>query len=163
MIISLRHVIAFQDTLNNFTSSINDCLIISYIIEDWSFLKGIYLHALPCLSDLVVFIRIKCKYFSNCASPKGPTPSPINNSHYYIYVLHFQLIISNIEPNPGPLTNNFKTKNISIVHNNVCSLLNKIDVVYRVIRSWHYCHKWNPPWQFNTWQWYYVPWFSSTN
>ena len=104
--------------------------MISYIIEDWSFLKGIYLHALPCLSDLVVFIRIKCKYFSNCASPKGPTPSPINNSHYYIYVLHFQLIISNIEPNPGPLTNNLKTKNISIVHNNVCSLLHKIDVVY---------------------------------
>ena len=51
----------------------------------------------------------------------------MHNLHYYIFVLGKLLIISNVETNLGPSTNNFKTKYyLSIVLNNVCSLPNKV-------------------------------------
>lgn len=44
----------------------------------------------------------------------------------YYFVLYFLLIIGGVEINQGPELNS----NIKIVHNNVCSLLRKIDIIY---------------------------------
>jgi len=43
------------------------------------------------------------------------------------YVIKYALLIAGIEPNPGPQLNN--KKNIKIIHNNVCSLLPKLDLI----------------------------------
>ena len=50
--------------------------------------------------------------------------------HYYIFVLGILLVISNVETSLGPSTNNFVTKYLSIVHNNVCSPPNKVVIIY---------------------------------
>lgn len=44
--------------------------------------------------------------------------------------------MSDLETNPGPMPNNFKTKNLSVVHNNVCSLPNKVDVIYNELSEY---------------------------
>ena len=49
------------------------------------------------------------------------------NTYFLIYVVEFLLIRSGIETNPGP--SNLINQNLRIVHNNVCSLLLKLDVV----------------------------------
>ena len=43
------------------------------------------------------------------------------------YVIKYALLIAGIESNPGPQLNN--KKNIKIIHNNVCSLLPKLDLI----------------------------------
>ena len=47
-------------------------------------------------------------------------------SLYYYLVIYYLLIIGGIEINPGPTLNS----NIKIIHNNVCSILPKIDIIY---------------------------------
>ena len=43
------------------------------------------------------------------------------------YVIKYALLIAGIEPNPDAQLNN--KKNIKIIHNNVCSILPKLDLI----------------------------------
>ena len=49
------------------------------------------------------------------------------------YVIKYALLIAGIESNPGPQLNN--KKNIKIIHNNVCSLLPKLDLIEHEFKS----------------------------
>ena len=56
------------------------------------------------------------------------------NLHFYYVVIRILLILGCIESNPGPNCTKSNThaksiKSISIVHNNVCSLLPKLDII----------------------------------
>ena len=77
-------------------------------------------------------------------SKRAKTRSIPNNSHVTYWaitiprvlnafipfcIIQILLILSGIEINPGP-SNDRIHGSISIVHNNVCSLLSKIDVIY---------------------------------
>jgi hypothetical protein len=43
------------------------------------------------------------------------------------FVIQYVLLIAGIEPNPDAQLNN--KKNIKIIHNNVCSILPKLDLI----------------------------------
>lgn len=52
----------------------------------------------------------------------------MRNLHFFC-IIFLLLMLGNIETNPGPNNNTSFTKPLSIVHNNVCSLLPKLDII----------------------------------
>ena len=72
----------------------------------------------PWIVSRFLFIPL---YVANCSDK-------YSNIRYHVTVVRILLILGCIETNPGP-SNNMRLSSLKIAHNNVCSLLPKLDII----------------------------------
>ncbi|CAG2252208.1 unnamed protein product [Mytilus edulis] len=74
-----------------------------------------------------MFLTLICKFVNYTIIHNIILPIIIKNVFILSSIIQFLLLVAGIEQNPGPDQSN--KKNLKIVHNNVCSLLPKLDLI----------------------------------
>ncbi|CAG2220486.1 unnamed protein product [Mytilus edulis] len=74
-----------------------------------------------------MFLTLICKFVNYIIIHNIILPIIIKNVFILSSIIQFLLLVAGIEQNPGPDQSN--KKNLKIVHNNVCSLLPKLDLI----------------------------------